>query len=219
MLPLSDENPRSIVPITTWLLIGVNILVFVWEAISPLSLDRIVNLYGFVPALGIENFTALRVFTSVFLHADLFHIGGKMVYLWIFGDNVENSCGHISFLLFYMLSGVIASITMLLLNSTSTVPAIGASGAIYGILGGYILLYPRARIRTVVFSFYIVNFIRVPAFALIGFWFILQVLYSLADVMTGVAYTAHVGGFVAGLLLIYLFARARAGRNNEQLDR
>jgi membrane associated rhomboid family serine protease len=216
MLPLSDENPRSIVPITTWLLIGVNILVFVWEAISPLSLDRIVNLYGFVPALGIENFTVLRVFTSVFLHADLFHIGGNMVYLWIFGDNVENSCGHISFLLFYMLSGVIASITMLLLNSTSTVPAIGASGAIYGIPGGYILLYPRARIRTVVFSFYIVNFIRVPAFALIGFWFILQVLYSLAGVMTGVAYTAQVGGFVAGLLLIYLFARRRWNRPQQR---
>jgi membrane associated rhomboid family serine protease len=166
--------------------------------------------------LGIENFTVLRVFTSVFLHADLFPIWGNMVYLWIFGGNVENSCGHISFLLFYMLSGVIASITMLLLNSRSTVPAIGASGAIYGILGGYILLYPRARIRTVVLSFYIVNFIRVPAFALIGFWFILQVLCSLAGVMTGVTYTAHVGGFVAGLLLIYLFARRRWNRPQQR---
>jgi len=209
MIPLSDENPRSILPIVTWSLVGANILVFIWEAITPTPLDRIVYRYGFIPTLGLQNLIGLRVFTSMFLHADITHIAGNMLYLWVFGDNVEDSCGHISFLVFYLLSGIAGSMTMYLLESTSSIPAIGASGAISGVLGGYILLFPRARIRTVVFAFYFANFIRVPAFALIGFWFILQLLYSIAGVATGVAYWAHIGGFIAGLLLIAIFARRR----------
>ena len=177
MFPVSDENPRSIIPLVTWSLIGLNVLAFIWEAATPLSIDAIFYRYGFIPALGIRNFTNLRVFTSMFLHADLLHIGGNMLYLWIFGDNVEDSCGHLSFLVFYLLSGIAGSLTMYVLDPTSPIPAIGASAAISGILGGYALLYPKVRIRTVVFAFYFMNFVRVPAFALIGFWFLLQLLY------------------------------------------
>jgi membrane associated rhomboid family serine protease len=209
MIPLSDENPRSIAPIVTWSLVGANILVFIWEAITPTPLDRIVYRYGFIPALGLQNLIDLRVFTSMFLHIDITHIAGNMLYLWVFGDNVEDCCGHISFLIFYLLSGVAGSLTMYFLEPTSLIPAVGASGAISGILGGYILLFPRARIRTVVFALYFANFVRVPAFILIGFWFVLQLLYAMLGVMTGVAYWAHVGGFVAGLLLIIVFARRR----------
>jgi len=209
MIPVSDENPRSIVPIITWSLIGVNILVFIWEYTTPMPLWRIVDRYGFVPALGLQNLINLRVFTSMFLHADVTHISGNMLYLWVFGDNVEDCCGHLSFLVFYLLNGIAGSLTMYLLEPTSIIPAIGASGAISGVLGGYLLLYPRARIRTVVFAFYFVNLVRVPAMVLIGFWFILQFLYAMAGIATGVAYWAHVGGFVIGLLLITIFARRR----------
>ncbi len=209
MIPLSDENPRSIAPIVTWSLIGANILVFIWELITPIQLDDIVYRYGFIPALGLQNFISLRAFTSMFLHIDITHIAGNMLYLWVFGDNIEDSCGHLSFLIFYLLSGIAGSFTMYLLEPASPIPAIGASGVISGVLGGYILLYPKARIRTVLFALFFVNFVRVPAFALIGFWFVLQLFYSIAGVATGVAYWAHVGGFVAGLLLISIFARRR----------
>jgi len=211
MIPLSDENPRSIVPIVTWSLIGANILVFVWEVttLTPYASGLIPYIYGFVPALGLQNLIDLRAFTSMFLHADILHLGGNMLYLWIFGDNVEDCCGHVSFLIFYFLSGIAGSFTMYFLEPTSFLPAIGASGAISGVLGGYLLLYPRARIRTVLFAFHFVSFVRVPAMALIGFWFILQLLYFMARATTGVAYWAHIGGFIAGLLLISIFSRRR----------
>jgi membrane associated rhomboid family serine protease len=208
MIPLGDENPWSLVPIVTWGLIAANALVFVWEFVTPLSMEGIVYTYGFVPALGIN----LRILTSMFLHADILHIGGNMLYLWVFGDNIEDACGHLSFLLFYLLSGVAGSLTMLLIDSTSLIPAIGASGAISGVLGGYILLYPNARIRTLVFGFIIIRFIRLPAYALIGFWFLLQFLYGVTSVTTGVAYWAHIGGFIAGLLFISIFASRRRRR-------
>jgi len=212
MIPLSDENPRSIIPIVTWSLIAANVLAFIWEITTPLYLGEIVYQYGFIPVLGLQNLFDLRIFTSMFLHADPFHIIGNMLYLWVFGDNVEDCCGHSSFLIFYLISGIAGSLTMYLLDPTSPIPAIGASGAISGVLGGYMLLFPRARIRTVVFAFYFINFVRVPAFALIGFWFVLQFLYflySIGGVTTGVAYAAHVGGFIAGLALISVFASRR----------
>jgi len=164
-----------------------------------------VYIYGFVPALGIN----LRILTSMFLHADITHIGGNMLYLWVFGDNIEDACGHLSFLLLYLLAGVAGSLAMLLLEPTSTIPAIGTSGAISGVLGGYVLLYPKARIRTLVFGFILVRFILLPAYVLSGFWFLLQFLYGVVGVTTGVAYWAHIGGFIAGILLISLFASRR----------
>ena len=209
MIPVSDENPRSIVPIVTWALIGANILAFVWEYATPLSLGAIVGQYGFIPALGLQNLYDFRIFTSMFLHADITHVAGNMLYLWVFGDNVEDCCGHASYLFFYLLSGIAGSLMMYVLDPTSPIPAIGASGAISGILGGYLFLYPRARVRTILFAFYFINFVRVPAMALIGFWFVLQLVYALLGVTTGVAYWAHVGGFVAGLLLVAAFARRR----------
>jgi len=211
MFPLGDENPRRILPIVTWSLIAANALVFVWEVFTPLSMEFIVYRYGFIPAMGIN----LRLLTSMFLHADITHIGGNMLYLWVFGDNIEDACGHVSFLLFYLLSGVAGSLTMLLIEPMSTIPAIGASGAISGILGAYILLYPHARIRTIVLAFIFIRFIRLPAYILIGFWFLLQFYYGVAGVTTGVAYWAHIGGFVAGFLLISLFAWKHRRRRHQ----
>jgi membrane associated rhomboid family serine protease len=153
----------------------------------------------------------------MFLHADLTHIAGNMAYLWVFGDNVEDICGHLNFLLFYLLSGVSGSLTMILVDPTSRIPAIGASGAVSGLLGAYILLYPKARIRTLVFGFIFIRVIRLPAYLLIGFWFLLQLYYGLAGVVTGVAYWAHIGGFVAGFLFISLFASKRRRHKRQQL--
>jgi membrane associated rhomboid family serine protease len=202
VLPLSDENPRSILPVVTWCLIATNVLVFLWEVYMPLPLTLIIYRYGFVPALGVN----LRVITSMFIHIDVTHLAGNMLYLWVFGDNVEDACGHFPFLIFYLLSGFAGSLTMILIEPFSRVPAVGASGAVSGVLGGYMLLFPRTRIRTVLFSLGFINLVRVPAFILIGLWFLLQLLYGLAGVVTGVAYWAHIGGFVAGLLLVRAFA-------------
>ncbi|MEM2093820.1 MAG: rhomboid family intramembrane serine protease [Candidatus Bathyarchaeia archaeon] len=210
MFPLGDENPYNLTPIVTWGLLVVNILVFLWELITPLSLMRIVYTYGFIPALGFN----IRLLTSMFLHADIVHLAGNMVYLWVFGDNVEDACGHLRFLLFYLLSGVSGSVALFFIEPTSPTPAIGASGAVSGLLGAYILLYPRARIRTLVLGFLSVRVIRLPAFILIGFWFLLQFYYGVSGVVSGVAYWAHIGGFIAGFLFIPIFATRRRRRSH-----
>jgi membrane associated rhomboid family serine protease len=159
----------------------------------------------------------VTVFTSMFLHGGILHIAFNMLFLWIFGNNVEDSMGRPRFLLFYLLAGVVAAYTQALLTASSTVPAIGASGAIAGVLGGYLLLFPRARVLTVVLIILFVTIIEIPAAILLAIWFILQFLPALGQVTTsvsggeGVAYWAHVGGFVFGLLAIKLFAN-RYGR-------
>ncbi len=155
----------------------------------------------------------VTVFTSMFMHGGILHIGFNMLFLWIFGNNVEDSMGRPRFLLFYLLAGIVASYTQALLATSSTVPAIGASGAIAGVLGGYLLLYPRARVLTVVFIILFVTLIEIPAAILLGIWFLLQFLPAIGQVGTdavsgggGVAYWAHVGGFAFGLAAIKLFA-------------
>jgi membrane associated rhomboid family serine protease len=156
------------------------------------------------------------VFTSMFMHGGILHIAFNMLFLWIFGNNVEDSMGRPRFLLFYLLAGIVASYAQALLATSSTVPAIGASGAIAGVLGGYLLLYPRARVLTVVFIIFFVTLIEIPAVILLGIWFLLQFLPAIGQVGTdavsgggGVAYWAHVGGFAFGLAAIKLFANRR----------
>jgi len=202
MFPLKDENPSSIFPIVTWSLIMINLSIFLWEILTPLSYQQIFYIYGFVPANGIS----FGILSSMFLHGDILHIGGNMLYLYIFGDNVEDACGHISFIFFYIICGVGAALLLMIIEPTSTMPVVGASGAISGILGGYALLFPTAKIRTAVLSLGFIQLIYLPAFVLIGFWFLLQLGYAMLGIQTGVAYWAHIGGFVAGLILIRPFA-------------
>jgi membrane associated rhomboid family serine protease len=158
----------------------------------------------------------VTLFTSMFMHGGLLHIGGNMLFLWVFGNNVEDSMGRGKFLVFYLLAGLVAVYSQSALDTSATVPTIGASGAVAGVLGGYALLHPKARVLTLIFIIFFVTFVEIPAMILLGIWFVLQFLPAVGQVATpdvagegGVAYFAHVGGFVFGLLLIKLFARRR----------
>ena len=203
MLPLRDDNPSHIFPIVAWGLIALNIAVFIWEILLTAQTILEISLtYGFIPVRGIQY----GIITSMFIHNDPIHLVGNMLYLYIFGDNIEDACGHLRFLIFYIICGVGASLLMMFIDPMTDIPLIGASGAISGVLGGYIVLYPRARIRTAIISLGFIQLVYLPAFLTIGFWFVLQMLYAWAGVFTGVAYWAHIGGFITGLILIRLLA-------------
>jgi membrane associated rhomboid family serine protease len=164
--------------------------------------------------------TYLTVFTAMFMHGGLLHLGGNMLFLWIFGNNVEDSMGPVKFLIFYLLAGLAATAGQLLVGPDAKVPNLGASGAIAGVLGGYILLFPRARVVTVIFIVFFFTIVELPALAILGFWFIQQLLFGYFDLNSGgvgggVAYFAHIGGFAFGLLAIKLFADERKRRRQE----
>ncbi len=156
--------------------------------------------------------TVLTVFTSMFMHGSLLHLGGNMLFLWIFGNNVEDSMGHVKFVVFYLLGGIAALLAQTLIDVDSAIPTIGASGAVAAVLGGYILLHPRARVITLIFIIFFFTIVELPALVVLGLWFVLQLGYGALEVSNpaggggGVAYFAHIGGFVFGLLLIKLFA-------------
>ncbi len=222
MLPIRDENPSGITPVVTYSLIGINFLVFFWQiAGSPGRFERIVLNYGFIPAILVSDPAdgLLRMFTSMFLHGGWAHIMGNMLYLYIFGDNVEAALGRLRYLTFYLVSGIGASLTHLAFSWGSTVPAIGASGAISGVLAAYMIFYPEARIETVVLMGYIWQVVKVSALYYIGFWFVWQVIVGLiSGGAGGVAYWAHVGGFVAGAVISRRYRwRARRRRRVEWL--
>jgi len=203
MLPLRDDNPSHTFPIVAWGLIALNIAVFIWEILlTSQTILEISLTYGFIPVRGIQY----GIITSMFIHNDPIHLVGNMLYLYIFGDNIEDACGHLRFLIFYIICGVGASLLMMFIDPMTDIPLIGASGAISGVLGGYIVLYPRARIRTAIISLGFIQLVYLPAFLTIGFWFVLQMLYAWTGVFTGVAYWAHIGGFITGLILIRLLA-------------
>lgn len=209
MLPIGDENPRGSTPIVNYLLIAANVAVFLYEFMLPdISFEGLIVKYGFVPASLSSNISALTVatiFTSMFLHADITHIFGNMLFLYIFGDNIEDAIGHLPYFLFYMTCGVAASFFQLITDPLSTIPAIGASGAISGVLGAYILLYPKARVRTLVFLGFFITFARIPALIYLGIWFLYQILYASLPEVSGVAYWAHIGGFITGLVIMRLY--------------
>jgi membrane associated rhomboid family serine protease len=166
--------------------------------------------------------TWLTLFTSMFMHGGLLHLGGNMLFLWIFGNNVEDSMGPVKFVVFYLLGGLAATAGQVLVGPNSAVPNVGASGAIAGVLGGYILLFPRARVITVIFIVFFFTILELPAMLILGFWFVEQVLFGYFDLNTGghaeggVAYFAHIGGFVFGLIAIKLFADERKRRRQEE---
>jgi membrane associated rhomboid family serine protease len=151
----------------------------------------------------------VTLFTSMFLHGSIFHIGGNMLYLWIFGDNVEDAMGHFKFLIFYLLCGAIAALSQVMVSINGANPIIGASGAIAGVLGAYMMLFPYSRILTLVFFFFFIRFIEIPAMVILGFWFIYQLLLAPSGLGSGggVAFFAHIGGFLAGALLVYIFKK------------
>jgi len=219
MIPLKDENPTRIFPLVTIGLIVVNALVFLYQlSLGPAS-QTFVFAYGALPyeitrGMDIEPQAAippyLTIYTSMFMHGGFMHIAGNMLYLWIFGNNIEDSMGHVRFVLFYLICGTIATVAHILVDQDSQVPMVGASGAISGVLGAYLLLFPRARILTLMMLGFFIRIVKVPAIVVLGFWIVFQFLNSALTAGTeggGVAWFAHIGGFFAGLLLISLFRK------------
>ncbi|MCS7172130.1 MAG: rhomboid family intramembrane serine protease [Armatimonadetes bacterium] len=216
MIPLRDSLPSRRTPITMLTLLVTNILVFLYTAglESPWEIQAFFETYGLVPAriLGPDP-PYYTLFTSMFLHGGWLHLAGNMLYLWIFGNNVEDATGHVGFLAFYVLCGLAAAFAQILIQPTSRVPMVGASGAIAGVLGGYLVLYPRARILALVPLGFFLHLTEVPAILFLPMWFLLQLVYGIASLGVrsefggGVAFWAHIGGFVAGLVCIRVFAR------------
>lgn len=206
MLPIRDHNPSRRAPIVTYGLIAANVLIFLGYA-SLFSDDRLLSQfyysYGMVPALVTQGDGYAGILTSMFLHGGLLHLAGNMLFLFIFGDNLEDELGHLQFLLFYLITGALASVAHIAADPTSTIPTVGASGAIAGVMGGYLLLYPKARVDIFVFLVIIIRVIPVRAWLVLSVWFALQIINGTASATGGgVAYWAHAGGFVAGFLLI-----------------
>lgn len=218
MIPIRDENPTTLVPWVTGSLITANILVFVFEVSLGERLRPFLDHFGAMPARllssdlagGKELPPAVTVFSSMFLHGGLLHVGGNMLYLWIFGNNVEDALGHLRYLFFYLISGVVAVYAHALTEPSSMMPMIGASGAISGVLGAYLVLFPRARVLTLVPFGFFLQLMRIPAVFVLGFWIVLQLLSGVLSHGTpggGVAWFAHVGGFLAGVTLVRLLVR------------
>lgn len=222
MIPYKDDNPLTIIPFSTILIIGLNILVFIMQIMSVEDSKNIVYSYGAIPhnLVSFESnqpiHPALTIFTSMFMHGGLFHLAWNMLFFWIFGNNIEERLGHVRFIFFYLFCGVVAAFSHVLLSPGSNVPMIGASGAVSGMLGAYILLFPMARIRTLVFLGFYITVVELPALIVIGFWAIIQVVSGLISqgnaAQGGIAFFAHIGGFIAGLATIKLWQPRRSSK-------
>ncbi len=224
MFPLKDTVRARDVPLVNWLLIGINVFAFILETrLGPRELQQLVQVLGVVPArfMGHPSLReVLTIPTSMFLHGGWFHLIGNMWALYLFGDNVEDRMGHGRYLVFYLLSGAAAALTHILLNPLSGLPTVGASGAISGVLGAYLVLFPTARVVTLIPMFFLPWFVEIPALIYLGLWFLSQFfngLFTLAaaeaiGMYGGVAWWAHVGGFIAGVLLVKFFERRRSYR-------
>jgi membrane associated rhomboid family serine protease len=228
MVPLNDENPTSTTPVVTYLLIATNILIFIRQILlTPPQLNSFFQLYALVPEQLTASFEGIPVnqpvpeiltlVTSQFLHASFTHIGFNMLFLWIFGNNIEDKLGHVKYIIFYLGCGILAALSQWIVSPESSIPSLGASGAIAGVMGAYILKFPQARILTLIplgFFFYAV---RIPAVFFLGFWFVQQALNGFLTLNIpsgmetgGVAYWAHAGGFFFGAILgplLGLFSR------------
>ena len=226
MFPLKDDNPTSSTPIVTIALILANALVFLYQFSLEVGDGQgaragqaFIEEFGLVPCrltgacpAGMDlPSPILTIFSSMFMHGGLFHIGGNMLYLWIFGNNVEDTLGHGRFLTFYLLSGIAAALAQTAVGPSSPVPMVGASGAVSGVLGAYLLLFPHAYVTTLIILGFFFRLVQVPAVVVLGFWIVVQVLNGLGSfgASGGVAFFAHIGGFVAGMALLFLL-RPRA---------
>lgn len=216
MIPIRDQNRSQTTPHITRILIIINVIGFIpllYSTFFPedttvtLFLDSLLM----VPNDILQGKNLHTLFTSMFLHADIFHIGGNMLFLYVFGDNVEDAFGHLRYLMFYLICGLVADFAHIISLTTPSellIPTLGASGAISGVMGAYALMYPKARIRTLILVYFIAV-VSVPAIFFLGFWFLLQVLYTWLDIGGGVAYWAHIGGFVAGMILALILRRRK----------
>jgi membrane associated rhomboid family serine protease len=220
MIPLKDDNPTSSAPILTVALIALNTLVFFYQlTLGPREGQLLVYQYGAIPAtvFGLKSLPpdiaavppVFSLFTSMFLHGGWLHLIGNMWYLWIFGDNIEDAFGRVRFVLFYLLTGLIAALCHALISINSVIPTIGASGAISGVLGAYLIIYPRARVLVLIPLGFFTRLMYIPAMFVLGFWFLLQILNGGITSASGggVAWWAHIGGFVSGMLLVGVFKK------------
>lgn len=225
MFPLHDDNPTELFPVVTILLIGLCLAAWWYvqgAGFSEQALTQSICGLGAIPAevsgrfaaggagpgpCGLGGLTWQALFSSMFLHASWMHLIGNMWFLWIFGNNVEDSMGHLRFLVFYVLAGLVAAMAHVLSDPSSTLPMVGASGAISAVMGAYLVLYPRALVHTLFFFIVFFRIIPLPAWVLVGYWIVIQVVSSLLEPSGGggVAYMAHIGGFLAGVVLIFAF--------------
>jgi len=222
MIPLRDNIPSTRTPYVSYAIIGVNVLIFLMEMSSGPRLPEVINLLGFTPGRflgllwhGSVTLAVIPMFTSMFMHAGWLHLIGNMWTLYIFGDNVEDVLGRGHFLVFYLTCGIAALLAHILFAAGSATPLVGASGAIAGVMGAYFSLFPGARVLTLVPIFIVFTVIELPAYVFLGFWFVLQFFQGAFSIVGpaaggGVAWWAHVGGFLAGMGLIHLFAPGRA---------
>ncbi|MCV2868256.1 rhomboid family intramembrane serine protease [Defluviimonas sp. WL0002] len=206
MFPIRDHNPSGSTPWVTWTLILANAAVFLVELgylNSPAGQSALLRDWALYPVLVTQYGEYTGIFSSMFLHAGFMHLAGNMLFLWIFGDNLEDALGHAGFLLLYVVAGVAAAVAQIAANPLSDIPTVGASGAIGGVMGGYVLLFPRARIDVLIIFIVFFRVVAVPAWLMLGLWFAIQVFSGLGTPtdIGGVAYWAHVGGFAAGLVL------------------
>ena len=220
MIPLKDDNPTNSTPIITYIIIGICVVVFLLEISSPnYSSGALFYSWGVIPASLVHNLQVpeeiyrvppmATLITSMFMHGGFMHLIGNMLYMWIFADNIEDELGKTKFIIFYILSGIAAALTQVYMNTESTVPMVGASGAIGGVLGAYIINHPRAKVLVLIPLGFFTQIIKVPAIFVLGIWFILQFVSSAFSSSSGggVAYGAHIGGFIFGAIAILFFNR------------
>jgi membrane associated rhomboid family serine protease len=219
MFPLKDTQPSYSRPVVTITLIAINVMVFLFKAsLGPYSRNALIEYYGLVP----DQVRLSSILTSMFLHGGWLHVLGNMWFLWIFGDNIEDLLGHAKFLVFYLLCGIVAALGQVIANPNSTVPMVGASGAIAGVMGAYLIKFPRARILTLVF-FLFITIIEIPAPLMLAYWFVIQLFSGFGSIARthlsegGTAFFAHIAGFVAGILLVKVLGAS--GQYNRRRDR
>ncbi|HOK17693.1 MAG TPA: rhomboid family intramembrane serine protease [Caldisericia bacterium] len=213
MIPISDINPRRKFPYITTSLIIINVVIFIYQSTLK-NPELFIYKYALIPSnlFKLGGFEYIKLITSTFLHGNLFHLIGNMLYLWIFGDNVENRLGTFKYTIFYLLVGIISGMTHALIYASSGIPTIGASGAIAGVLGAYFYLFPNAKVLALVPIFYFFTIIPVSAYFFLGIWFILQLIpgfINFGKAGAGVAFWAHIGGFLGGIILVILFGEKR----------
>jgi membrane associated rhomboid family serine protease len=224
MIPLRDAIPSHSFPAATVLLIALNVLIFLYELSLGRALEIFIMQYGAVPlrfilagqmeqVSTVERF--LPLFSAMFLHGGWLHLGGNMLYLWIFGDNIEDRLGHVGFLMFYLVCGLAAALTQIYINPTSKIPMVGASGAVAGVLGAYLVLFPHSRVLALIPILFFFQVVELPALLFLVFWFLMQFLSGAVAITAapyatgGVAWWAHIGGFVSGMALGFLFPKRK----------
>jgi membrane associated rhomboid family serine protease len=228
VIPIGDENRAArLTPVVNYAIIAINVLVFLYQlTLTEPELQRFILTFGAIPYELTHNVALnppspipvyLTVLTSMFMHGGWLHIIGNMLFLWIFGDNVEDAMGHVKYLIFYLLGGTAAAVAQTLIAPDSTIPMVGASGAIAAVMAAYLVSFPKNLVRVLVFLGFFVTVFRVPALIMIGIWFLLQFITGVASLGVataeqsgGVAFWAHIGGFIAGLLLVWIFRNPKA---------